>query len=698
MGQFRVLATMRTAGALAGATLLSGLVLVGATAQVASAAATGIVTGSVTSASSGAPLGGICVYAGQVTGTSGSLTGTGATVMAVTGPSGSYQLNAPDGNNAVKFDPSCGGTVTSTYALQYFLGQSSLSTANTVYVSAITPATGINASLVGGSSVSGTVTAPATTGSSPGPVAGACATVEDSAGHAVSSATTAADGTFVIGNLPPGSYAVFFDPTCGGSQATSYAPQYYKAKAALSGSTAVKVPPNATGIDAQLAGGATITGTVSATGASDNAGICVYALTPAGATATKAVTNASGAYSLANLAAQAYTVEFDPTCADAQVSDFGPVTYSGTVNVAAGQTRSGVNGTLPLYGPPPSITNTSLPAGTVGVIYVVDLYFAGPSTEPSDYTFSATGLPPGLSLYSGSALVGATIGGIPQAAGSFSVTITMATVGAVPPLLSQQKFNLEIQPAVGYWLATANGQVYGQGAAGSYGGFPVTTTTGPVVGIAGVPSAKGYWVVTAAGNVSKHGTDISFYGDPPGLGKHISNIVAMAATSDGKGYYLVGTDGGISTFGDARFHGSVPGINKHVHNIVGMVVNGSAGYMLVGSDGGVFNFGQSHFYGSLPGQGIHVNNIRGILPSSEDTGYVQVGADGGVFNFGTGVPFYGSLPGIGVKVNNIVGIALTPDDGGYFMAGADGHVYGFGNAHPYAPLHANLPVAAIAGT
>ena len=466
-----------------------------------------------------------------------------------------------------------------------------------------------------------------------------------------------------------------------------------------SGSTAVKVPPNATGIDVQLVSGATITGTVTATGASDNAGICVYALTPGGAAATKAVTNASGAYSLANLAAQAYTVNFDPTCAQAQVSYFGSGSYSGTVNLAAGQARSGVDGSLPLYGPPPSITNTSLPPGTVGTIYVVDLSFAGPSTEASDYTFSAAGLPPGLSLFSGAS--GATIAGSPQAAGNFSVTITMTTVGAVPPLMSQQKFNLEILPAGGYWLATANGQVYGQGAAGSYGGFPVTTTTGPVVGIAGVPSAKGYWVVTAAGNVSKHGTDIGFYGDPPGLGKHISNIVAMAATSDGQGYYLVGSDGGIFTFGDARFHGSVPGIGKYVHNIVGMVVDGSAGYMLVGSDGGVFNFGQSHFYGSLPGQGIHVNNIRGILPSSEDTGYVQVGADGGVFNFGTGVPFYGSLPGIGVKVNNIVGIALTPDDGGYFMAGADGHVYGFGNAHPYAPpaqLHANLPVAAIAGT
>ena len=39
MAQFGVLATMRKAGALAGATLLGGLVLVGATAQAASAAA-----------------------------------------------------------------------------------------------------------------------------------------------------------------------------------------------------------------------------------------------------------------------------------------------------------------------------------------------------------------------------------------------------------------------------------------------------------------------------------------------------------------------------------------------------------------------------------------------------------------------------------------------------------------------------------
>ena len=64
--------------------------------------------------------------------------------------------------------------------------------------------------------------------------------------------------------------------------------------------------------------------------------------------------------------------------------------------------------------------------------------------------------------------------------------------------------------------------------------------------------------MTQAGKCVKTWQRHQLYGDPPGLGKHIFNIVAMAATSDGKGYYLLGSDGGLFTFGDARYHGSVP--------------------------------------------------------------------------------------------------------------------------------------------
>ena len=43
-------------------------------------------------------------------------------------------------------------------------------------------------------------------------------------------------------------------------------------------------------------------------------------------------------------------------------------------------------------------------------------------------------------------------------------------------------------------------------------------------------------------------------------------VVAMAPTPDGKGYWLVSSDGGVFNFGDASFYGSTGGLtlNKPV--------------------------------------------------------------------------------------------------------------------------------------
>ena len=99
--------------------------------------------------------------------------------------------------------------------------------------------------------------------------------------------------------------------------------------------------------------------------------------------------------------------------------------------------------------------------------------------------------------------------------------------------------------------------------------------------------------------------------------KHVSDVVAITSTPDGKGYYLVGVDGGFFTFGDAKFRGSLPGIGVHTKHVVDMVATPTGtGYLLVGWDGGEFTFGDAHFYGSLPGLGIHVKNIRDAILSS----------------------------------------------------------------------------------
>ncbi len=43
----------------------------------------------------------------------------------------------------------------------------------------------------------------------------------------------------------------------------------------------------------------------------------------------------------------------------------------------------------------------------------------------------------------------------------------------------------------------------------------------------------------------------------------------MAATPDGRGYWLVASDGGIFTFGDAEFYGSAGSVHVNAP-IVGM--------------------------------------------------------------------------------------------------------------------------------
>jgi hypothetical protein len=147
----------------------------------------------------------------------------------------------------------------------------------------------------------------------------------------------------------------------------------------------------------------------------------------------------------------------------------------------------------------------------------------------------------------------------------------------------------------------------------------------------------------------------------------------------------VGSDGGVFVF-HGGFYGSLPGLGIHVDNIVGIAPAANYdGYYLVGSDGGVFSFGDTGYEGSLPGLGIHVNDVVGIVPSSDDKGYFLVGADGGVFSFGD-TAFEGSLPGLGAHVDDVAGIAATPSNTGYWVLEASGQVTGFGDAPNLAQL------------
>ena len=91
-------------------------------------------------------------------------------------------------------------------------------------------------------------------------------------------------------------------------------------------------------------------------------------------------------------------------------------------------------------------------------------------------------------------------------------------------------------------------------------------------------------------------------------------VVGMASTPDGRGYWLVASDGGIFTFGDAHFYGSTGAVHL-AQPVVGMVpTDNGGGYWLVGRDGGIFTFGNARFVGSLPGLGITRHHRLGARP------------------------------------------------------------------------------------
>ena len=82
----------------------------------------------------------------------------------------------------------------------------------------------------------------------------------------------------------------------------------------------------------------------------------------------------------------------------------------------------------------------------------------------------------------------------------------------------------------------------------------------------------------------------------------------FAATSTfpvSKGYWLVGSDGGVFSFGDASYYGSTSGIALNKPIVAAMATPDGKGYWLVGSDGGVFSFGDASYYGSTSGTALN---------------------------------------------------------------------------------------------
>ncbi|MGH9076343.1 MAG: 3D domain-containing protein [Acidimicrobiales bacterium] len=246
--------------------------------------------------------------------------------------------------------------------------------------------------------------------------------------------------------------------------------------------------------------------------------------------------------------------------------------------------------------------------------------------------------------------------------------------------------------------AQTAGQVGVAGHAASYGS-PGGVDPAGTVGLARSATGHGYWVVGADGGVFSFG-DATFHGSLAGTLLN-QPIVGMAATPDGGGYWLVAADGGVFNFGDASFLGST-GAEALNQPIVGMAPTPTGrGYWLVARDGGVFSFGDATFFGSTGAETLN-QPVVGMAATPTGGGYWLASRDGGIFSFGDAT-FQGSIisqhsaTSQGPPGNTVSAIAAAPAGQGYWLADQGGSVYAFGTASYQGGVGPEPPGAALVG-
>jgi hypothetical protein len=188
-------------------------------------------------------------------------------------------------------------------------------------------------------------------------------------------------------------------------------------------------------------------------------------------------------------------------------------------------------------------------------------------------------------------------------------------LGAPVGQLRSPAVHLEPTPSgKGYWVLSAGGEVAPFGDAAFLGQtFPLPLVA---VGLASTPTARGYWIATADAKVLPFGDAVlhTLTGGPGtdaissaaagatrggagsgGAGTTTASTaptVAIAASPDGKGYWLLARDGGVFSYG-VPFHGSVPDRQPYAKAVELRATDSGAGYYVAGRDGAVFAFGDA---------------------------------------------------------------------------------------------------------
>ncbi len=295
----------------------------------------GILSGTVTSAATGKPVGGICVSVDPES------ANNYYSNSAVTGTAGTYRFEQiPTGAYYVQFSGGCGNS--GSYSPQAYDNASEY-LPQPITITAGQSLTGIDAALQPGATIAGTVKSQAGRG-----LSGICvfASSETNQGQG-----TSKDGRYTVANLLPDQYQVSFITGCGNNAdlaAVSFGSQ--------SNPPAVSAPVGTTsGIDAVLPTAGNISGRI-LTKSRRQVAACVIVIPSAALTSSGTFVIVGleqvGSYDDTNLAPGPYVVNFNPGCLGNSVyasqwyKDRPSLTGAARVRVRAGHTVTGISSAL----------------------------------------------------------------------------------------------------------------------------------------------------------------------------------------------------------------------------------------------------------------------------------------------------------------------------------------------------------------
>ena len=174
------------------------------------------------------------------------------------------------------------------------------------------------------------------------------------------------------------------------------------------------------------------------------------------------------------------------------------------------------------------------------------------------------------------------------------------------------------RPATGYWIVDARVRSHAFGDARRLRiDAPACASNAPVIGIDADPHRQGLLAARARRRHLQLRRRAVLRIDR----RHAARTRRSSRwrrRRPGSGYWLLGADGGVFSFGDAAFHGSTGGdeASRRPSSAWRTTASGT-GYWLLGGDGGVFAFGDADVHGSIPGTGLCPRPARGRVDRHE---------------------------------------------------------------------------------